>query len=713
MATARGREAVKKPPQTNPLLYLRRTSGIAGLRCFLNEAGRNPFVHARARSVWITIRSHRGLPVLEMLDDGVGMDEAGRERCGQMLGYSEIGNGTGVRDTAATIAQRLEFWTIPADEPDHAYHIVLPIIRFLMDVQSNTWAGTWERVLRERSPIPRELNHGTLVALSDFRVSDPMDPENPAKMRDTGHLMTEAHIRDYLMQGFPPDLVTRFHLNGQPVRSRPIDGYLLWQQRVAREGGLGEVSGEIRFSETGAGNWLVIGGTTATIPFNMFVEHCREFNPTLAERIPSLLSNKRLVGLIRMGVLEQFPAPDRLHLLTSFWGSPAAEMVVDRLCVIGDQVAEGLHRYEREPSSHVTSSLISEIVAAANRAYGAQSGVQVPGGEGSGLGVDTPPNLVVEPSTATLQIWDGHGPRDVITFAVMNPLPDEEFTWADDGFGLLTATKGIQVTAQAIIAAGSYIVKVKSSRWAHREGVVVVRVEKPATETAPNDFVLIPMMTRVEVGTEKRISIKTQGPTSGEYTWSVSPEFDAKRRRLISLEEVPGGRQVRVIPREPGKYIITCTDRNDTRLTATSTVEALAARRVLPPVDSPPEGGDKGGAGGVGTGDPLRMRGSTVGATIAIEIDGMWYRFEIRSDPTIGEMFLADAENNRIEIGDRTAAHFPDLDARRRHIVASLTHGVLTILESKGVIQSGDAHAQARLASDILMKTLPSPQREE
>lgn len=713
MATRDTSGAVKRPSQVNPLLYLRRTSGIAGLQCFLNEAGRNPFVHARARTVWITIRSHRGAPVLEMLDDGIGMDEGGRERCGQTLGYSEVGNGTGVRDTAATIAQRLEFWTIYADEPEHAYHIVLPIIRFLMDVQNNTWSGVWERVPRDRSPIPRELKHGTLVVLSDFRVSDPMDPWNEKKMRSTAHLMTEQHIRDYLLRGFPPDLVARFHLNGTPIRPRPLEGYLLLQQKVVHEGALGDVSGEVRFSETGTGNWLVIGGTTATIPFTMFVEHCREFNPALADRIPQVLMNKRLVGLIRMGVLEQFPAPDRLHLLTSFWGSPAAEMVVDRLRVIGDAVEEGLHRYEREPSSHVTTSLLREIVAQANRALGAESGGAVPGGEGAGPEVETPPNLVVEPGAATLQVWDGRGPRDTITFAVMNPLPDEEFTWNDDGFGLLNTTRGVQVTAQAITAPGSYIIKVHSSRFPHRKAVVVARVEKPATETAPNDFVLIPMVTRIEVGVEKVISIRTQGATSGEYIWSVAPEFDAKHKRLISLEEMPGGRQVRVIAREPGKYTVTCTDLKNTVLKATSTVEALAARRPLPPVE-PPDGGDGAGkGGGPGTGDPTRLRGSPVGARIVIEFDGVRYPFEVRSDPTISDMFLADPDNARIEIGDRVAAHFPDRDPRRRHIVAAMTHGVEVILEAKGVIMAGDGQAQARLASDILLNTLPTPEGEE
>lgn len=706
---------VERPP-VNPHLFLLQAMDTAGLAWFIYEAGRNPFVHADARRVWFNTKRVRNEPVLEVIDDGTGMDARGRQQAGQELGWSkeDKGIGTGVRQTAFTLARYLEFITVPKDEPRIAYRIKLPLARFLMGLYERTWKSTWDRVPREQTPFPEssDLPHGTMLLLSDFRSADPIDPENPAKMVSTASQITPENVIVALAKRFPPDMRRCMFVNGNPVPVKKFEGRILWREAPKTKPGLGIVSGEVGISETLDDTWLVLGGTTGTIPFANFLEGCRDHNPALAARIPRILRNRQLDGFVRIEVLERHPTAGRMKLRPHFYTSEAGQLVVDELIRIAAKVEEAHREYQDEPVSHVTDGLLDELVARVHAAKGIDP-TTAPGGEpvpGEVPGTAPIPRLSVIPQRVRLELWDGKDERDSSIFVIVNPLPGETFEWDDQGVGLLMRRQGAQIEARAIQKSGVYNIVVRSLIHPSRESSVTVTVKEPEEQVTGEDvFRVVPQATQIETGEEKTISVRSQGQSSGNYRWTVELESGGSAAKFVTLTVLPGSRQVRIVARRHGRYLVKCIDRENPDLVAVSRVEVLARRRTDdgPIVCGPPTAGPTSVlVPGPGTGGEERP--SKSGRHLIYPFGGRVFRVGLRGDPLLREPLAVDLDNEEIVIADRVAARFEEPEARRRHVVATVTDGLLIFLMDQKVIGPEDHMAFVEVVDDMLtMNMLP------
>ncbi len=724
--------------QSNPILDFR--TNMAGIGWFLWESGRNSIHHGSAKQVTVNlgkVRLSDAEPVLEVIDDGVGMDADGRWRFIRW-GYSLTGNGTGVRETAMTIAQTLEVHTVTADEPTVAWRIKLPLVQFLVDVKANQWKGEWEKVPRSESRLPPSFSHGTMIVLSDFRAPDIHALRRVRRitareilehLRPTLSQITEENIRSRIPTGFPPDEARLFVVNGRRIQPKAIEGFLLWKEAVHEKPGLGSVSGEVRFAEGTSGNWLMIGGSTATIPLATFLNDMREPNPELAKRVRAILREKRLTGHIRLGVLDDFPTKDREHMLADFYTSASAQVAVDELDRIAGKMEERMREYDAQPHSQLTEGLIAEFVARMHDAQGIkpqteQSGVKrgpgtptttTSGGEDVVTG--PLPRLIVEPAQLKLEPWDGGDARDSATAIVTNPLPGEEFDWQDiEGLGLLRTAVGNLNTVQAPRQQGIHLVVVRSRLHPTREATVQVEVRQSEdAPTAPDIFSVIPSSTTVHTGQERYVRIRSEGGTSGKYEWKVEPEM-RKGERACRLIEQPGGREVKFVAYIEGRYMITCVDRENPGRRTLCKVEVLARASAVPPTSCPPgtvSGGVGDGtvvtSGGVGTGSDAgdTRTGVVTGHVLHYRHGDTDWTFTLHADASISEPFYVEPENRRIFIGDLVLGRFDDPEAQRRHIASCTSDGIACVLLHEGALPAEDHVAYAQLVGDILDKVMP------
>lgn len=722
MAKAKLPDPLDDRPQTNPLLFFR--TNLAGIGWFLYEAIRNCFLHGKAREVVINIEKIRPTdpePELQIIDDGLGIAQEGRWRMVR-LGYSDTGNGTGVRETAMTLAQMLEVHTVSADEPTRAWRIRLPLVQFFLEVQRDQFRLDWEEVPREDSRLPPGYRHGTMVILSDFRTPS---SRNVRELRGTLTQITEENIRSRIPQVFPPDEASRCTVNGKRIPRKPFEGFLLWKEPPADKPGLGVVSGEVRLAETASGSWLLIGGTTATVPFPKFIEGMRVHNPELARGISRLFFDKRLTGIIRMGVLEQFPTRDRENLLAEFYVSAEARMVTDELARIAERMTERLRDYEAQPRSHVTQGLIAELVARAHEAQGIKPG-SAPSGQTQAAGTPgavptaPPPPLVVSPSRLNLEPWDGRNERDTVTVVVKNSLPGETFSWEDpEHVGLVAKIDGVLTTIQSVRRQGVYLLIVQSRLHETRNATISVAV-RPAEEPVPGPqvFSLIPMSTSVEEGQERVIRVRSEADTSGDYEWQVEPEKrDGERIARVTVQ--PGGREARFVGYESGRYVVTCLDRRDPTKTARSRIEVRA--RVVDDTGGPtacPPGGLPGGdvlvttPGGTGSAEEPRPSPVTE-SLLHYRHAGTEWVFRISADPTITDTFHVEPVNRRIFIGDAGLSRFDEGEAQRRHVVACTAEGVTAIFHHEDVIAAEDYASVAQITSEVLDLMMPRTKKAE
>ncbi len=709
--TSRKSTSEPRTEQVSIRYVFRRAQSLAGLCKYLIEVGRNALLHDHAENISIQLRrSLKGEGALDILTNGIGMNETDRSYAGCMLGYSTIGsNGTGFREAALTLALRMEIHTVHRDEPDAAWRIAIPLVTFFIEAQQGTWQGQWERIPRSESRIPPNQASGTLVTIADFRAASAKNPLEPSLYDSTERQFTEDNIRKHLLASFPPDRARCFTVGGVRLQPKPLDGFQLWKEPVAIKPGLGEVSGDIRLSETGAGNWLQISGTAAAIAFRDFHRQFREFNPELAAKIPAVFEReRRLTGFIRLHVLEQFPTPDRMQLLSTFYTSPEALMVVDELVRIGEKVENGLRRYEDQPRSAVTEGVIAEFIANVHRTQ------DLPVGKASGGAIDTVGSdptieaLRVLPTYILLEPWDGKGPRDRATVCVKNPMAGETFVWNDRGLGILADAQNAVATILATANEGVHLVTVRSEQYPERERTIQVTVRRLVAALPVGTFCLAPMSTQILVGQERVIRIREQGDSTGPYEWNVEPATE-QGKPVVNITIQSGAREVRFTALVPGRYAITCRDKK-TRLTATSKIEARASREdvdVLPtPPTTPPGGcGTLPAFPGSGTGNP-NQRPSHYGTVLVFDFHDKRYQFTLRADPTLTEPFFVDPEGKRIIIADAGMGQLNDPGMRLQHVAWCAASGIQLILMDAGVLSPQDQTSCSELIGTIISSGL-------
>lgn len=747
----------RRRPQVNPLLAFRRVQDIGGISWFVKEILRNAVDHGRATSVWFDVRKMRATdtePSLVVLDNGIGMDEAARDRCGLGFGYSTVSNGTGARETALSLAQFLEFQTVYEHDSEWVWAIKIPMVQFTLETQQDGWRGEWKRLPRNRATFPEGMAHGTMVILSDFRtltIRGLRDTEQAARrvaftptddhfkqvvsmlaaatqeseerirqivsVRSTASHVTEDNIRRIVPREFPPDIARLVFVGSKQVQVPAIEGFLLWKELVSEKPKLGKVSGEVRLSETGAGNWLVIGGTTATVPILNFIQGFAEHNPALAPLVPKIFNReKRLTGFIRMGLLEQFPTPGRMHLLSEFYTGPEARMVIDELVRIAAKMEEKMREFERRPCSDVAEGLVMDVIARLHQVQEIRPGLASGGGEERGTvvvddSVDMK-RLIVSPSSVHLEPWDRRSVRDSATLSVTNPMPGEEFDWTDQGVGLIKSSSGSSVVLEALEQAGIFLVYVRSRSFPahrHRTISVDVRPHRKALPVPPREeFCLTPMATTVLVGQERVIRIRQQGQSSGNYSWSVQTERGGKEQ-IARLEDQPGGREVKVIGLKPGDCEVFCTDTKIKGLAARSKIEILANQKEA---EEPTESIGVAGPGSIGiisdgVGNPAILRPSSVGGrSLFLKFKERVYRMEVRTTSGLREPFFFEPENRRLQISDLFLAHSVEPETQKRHIIHCIVAGVAFLLQEEGVLQRDDHVGYAQLMGEILQMVL-------
>ncbi|MBI4142860.1 hypothetical protein HY480_03235 [Candidatus Uhrbacteria bacterium] len=684
-------------------LLFKAAANMGGLKGLFPEVIRNAFFHGVARNVFIDIRrGARDLPELVVLDDGNGMEERGRTCFGQQLGYTTAeGTGSGGRLSAATICQIIEAVTVPAGDPTHAYHLTMHLPTFVVGVVNGTWVAEWQRMPRAESAFPERLAHGTMLVFRDFRASHADAPFDEAKMRDTSALVHGEEVRRIVPLVLPPDLARRVTVDGTPVHPPEIEGFPLWAMKPKAVAGLGVVSGDIRFSAEADGRWCTIGGTTSTILMSQFLDDCRIHNPPLAKRLPKELGDRRNAGFIRIEVLERYPTQGREHLDPAFYDSADAAAVVTFLessvCpVIRAQRAE----YERQPASEETRSALVRIAARLHHVQGVAPGT-VPGGTAVvGRPEDQP--IEVNRVTVRLEAVSGRDPADTGTFRILNPLPTETFTWDDVGAGVLAARAGATMTVTAVRKAGTYAVEVRSDQHPKRKCVLHVDVMQPAP-AQPSEFLLVPMRTRVTVGDEKHVAIRSAGTTTGPYTWTVGCTGrggPSERSRAFDLDA--GGKAITFRPTRIGDYLVTCTD-TATGQQATSAIEVLASA----PVASPP--GDAGGGGdgtAIGTDgtrpSPVAVRDDT----ITLSFHGV--TFFLKGVPYIQRPWTLEPDNRIIFVSDvhpaNIGARTPD--HRDQHLSWCVASALAAFFLRSGAITPENYEEVARIHDEVLRGAL-------
>lgn len=729
-----------KRSQNNPFLPLRRAQSTAGLAWFIKEAGRNSILHGQASRVDIDLKrlgATDGEPSLICLDNGLGMDEEARDLCGCEFGWSPVSNGIGVREAAVTVAQRLEFQTVYKSEPNIVHSITIPTVKFIVDVNRALWKGKWQSSARNRGELfPKEYSHGTLVILSDFRNVDFSDPGladiaqdvigpiseetiKRIKMKSTAHLISEERIRAIVAKELY-DLARFFVVNGKRIDSLKLDGYPLWdQKKPVEKPGLGQVSGDIRLSESGAGNLLVIGGTTATVPITNFLAGFFAHNPDLAAKIPLVFSHeKRLTGYMRMRVLEKYPTTDRMQLLSSFYTSSEAHMVVEEMVRVGAKIDAKIEECNSRLPSKVTKGFIDEVVARLHDAQGVHLTFEKKEGQAGVVGgaiadedkAAPVSRLQVSSNLIHLEPWDGGENRDSAKVQVLNPLPGEEFEWNDRGMGLLANRSGREAVIQAVKISGGrgsvFLVDVvsKSNPAGRRTTITVdIRFKKTGKALSDDDFCLMPLATTVEVGQKRFIRVKHQGNSSGFYGWMLKSD-QAVKDVGAHIEIQSGNMGVMFSAKRPGVYVIECEDKRNKGLVARSKIEARARRIIeddTPSAPVPPASGvekivvSAGGDGAVLVQPPT---GSTI---LILKHNGHCRQIEVRPDAHLAEPWLIQPDRGLLAVSDRFLGLFDDTSAQRRHVLCCIVEGAAALFRRDGVLSAEDYVGEAQFIGEI------------
>jgi hypothetical protein len=632
----------------NPRLFFKVAANLGGLLTVLSEILRNAFFHGSAANVYIDIlhEADPRLKAIQFLDDGVGMNVDARFSFGESLGNTtSTGTGNGARLSAVTLCQIMECLTVSADESDVAYRIVLPLPKFLIGIAEGTWEPTWERTPRAQSGFPAELTSGTLITLRDFRASDADAPLDEDRMRNKARLVTEERVRTMVPRVLQPNLARRVIVNGGRVRPPEIDGVKLWDLRPREIPGLGVVCGDVRLAPDVEGRWCMIGGANATVPLRTFLEDASQHAPHLASRLPSLLSDRRLTGYIQLGVLEHWPTQSREHLDPAFYDDESASVVVEYLAtVVCPAVQTRVDEIASQPPTEATRMGIARVAARINQAQGMEPG-SVPG-SGDGEGCITLPALALNRVTIVLEVTSPGEEPDRSAFVVRNPLPDETFSWDDYGACLIAVrdAKGTRVEVESRSDVGVRQLTVQSDQHPERMRHVNVDIRTPRESVDGDAFLLKPMTAHIFVGDEKKISVRSQGPSSGQYRWIVERIDDDGRTVVTGLTERPGGRQVVFVPDFRGDYEVRCEDLRYPDLSATCTVEVLEPVAVAEPPapDTPNSGGE--GYGGDG------QRPSVYDREMIVVFDDVQYR--LRGAPHLSEPWSMQLPERIILISD-------------------------------------------------------------
>lgn len=711
--------------QMPPHMHLRRVASMAGLGWVQKEAVRNCVLHGKATRVAITIEQEpiAGL-VLSILGDGTGMNAKKRLQFGGLLGVSDLGNGTGIRDTALSLCQVLECYTIDQDDPGTVHYLRLPNVEWIFRITCNDWHGEWQSFprLSDRNLIPESLRSGTLVRLSDFRRSNYQDPFNPERMVDTSAQVTVEKS----IEAVKHDLREYVHLitvNDRRVKLGPLPGFKLWQPEAKQVEGLGSVGGHINVAVDPEGHLLKIGGATSTIAFSTLVTDLMEHNPSLAARIPAVFKNNRqLIGSIRIEALEAFAAQQREHLLPDFFVTPAAQLMVDELVSIAEEVNRKLVIYRREMSSHQTRSCIKQIAANINHAggyliddgTGPKPGVVPTEGSSSSQGGSTLPPEDVAPlelsvSSLRLEQWDGQGERDEAAVCVDNPMGGETFTWSDFGAKIIVDTHGSLATVTSSKTTGTNLCRVTSDQYPQRTADFNVSIRgSDDMATKPTAFKCVPSTLQMEVGEQRLVRVTRQGQTSGDYEWIYPDEGDNVGIECVTQ---PGNRRLQVRACTPGVFEIVCRDKNNPSFTFKTKV-TVRSKRNVPTTKGGGSAGGKPSAGSnpaavssANTPTPATtvITGTPGAVAFAVELDGETFKFEVEASSAINSTFYADPANSLISVGDIVASRLAtDNKQRGMHVANAMAHGVIAILLSRGELSPSDIRRHERLVDFIV-----------
>lgn len=699
-------QRIAAEPVSAALLYkLAMNLGGGGLRGLLQEILRNAFLHGRAETVHVEVGvDAKGRPTLTCLDDGVGMDEIARLCWLSGIGYSQAdGTGSG-RLAALTLCQIIEVVTVPQGEPEFAYRTVVNLPAFVIGTARHTWAPVWERVPRERTVFPKNVVHGAMFTYRDFRVSDPQAPADETRMRDVSRTIRGDDIRSLVPIVLPPDLARRTLVGGTRIAVPDIDGFPLWRMSPRVYGTLGTVSGELRLAETTDGSWCTIGGTTASVPVQNFLMKFRENAPAIAAHIPAEFGERRLVGFIRIEALERYPTQSREHFDPAFYvnahGAETAEFLAT---VVGPVIRAKRAEYESRPVSEATRASLARIVARLHTAQGVTPGTVADGGDAPG-GDPTAAVLQVNRVTYRLEAAAGDELADEAVFRIMNPLPGETFTW-DDGRKRLIIERGeggVSARVRAVAKPGIYVIDVRSDQYEHRQKKVNVDIRMPETPNAgPSDFRLIPMWTTVVAGEEKRIAVRSQGPTSGTYNWTIVRIDGSREHSVTGFTVSEDTRQVSFCPTEHGDYLVRCVDARNSVYVATTRVEVFARPTDHPA--KPVDGGGGPGYGGNGT------RGTVVGRD-TLKLVFRNTHFELRSVPYLRQPWGLESEHALILFSDshpaNSGARTPE--ERDRHLTWCLAAAIAAFEIRSGRITAEDADGISRLQDDVLRSVFVS-----
>ncbi len=694
------RRRVSEEPVSAALIYkIAMNLGGGGLRGLLQEVLRNALLHGAAEHVYVDVATDaKQRPTLVFLDDGVGMDELARLCWLSGIGYSQA-NGTGSgRLAALTLCQIIEVVTVPRGEAEIAYRTVVNLPAFVIGTTRREWAATWERVPRERTAFPKELTHGTMFTYRDFRVSDPDAPTDETRMRDVSRTIRVHDIRSLVPVVLPPDLARCVVVGGERTTVPGVEGYLLWKQDPKVYGNLGIVSGELRLAETTDGSWCTIGGTTASVPLQNFLMKFRELAPEVAAQIPAELGERRLVGFIRMECTERHSTQSREHFAPEFYtNAHGAEVAAFLASVVGPILRAKRAEYESRPASEATRASLARIIARLHTAQGVTLGAVADGGDVAG-GDPTAAALEVNRVTYRLEAVVGDGSADTAVFRITNPLPDETFTWNDDGKHLIVALgeHGASASVRALEKPGVYVVNVQSDQYPKRQKTVAVDIRmsgKPNPK--PSDFLLVPMWTTVVVGDEKRIAVRSQGDTSGAYRWTIVRTDGAGEHPVAAFTVSEDTRQITFRPMERGDYLVRCADARTPARVTTAKVEVFAKPADPPkPVDG---GGHGPGYGGNGTRDTVLGRDE-----FRLEFHGT--TFQLRSVPYLQRPWGLEPAHALILISDshpaNSGARTPE--ERDRHLTWCLAAAIAAYEIRARRIAVEDVDGISRLQDDVL-----------
>ncbi|MFH1430321.1 MAG: hypothetical protein ABIG71_02210 [Candidatus Uhrbacteria bacterium] len=701
---------VRRTGSVRPKVFYAIGANTAGLRSVLSEFLRNALYHGLATDVWVNVDEGNQLTIL---DNGVGLGgkpssdkdtgepkPSPRECFGTILGESIAeGAGNGARTSALTLCQVIEAITIPHDDGGKAYRCVLHLPSFVQGVCDMTWEDPWEEVRREDTPFPANLDHGTLMILRDFRASDKKAPFDESRMRSTAKRVTAERVRNYVMQVLPPDHIRQVHVQNVRMRAPRPEGFQLWSCSPPKTvPGLGRVSGDVRISESVSGRLCTIGGTTMSITLHAFIEDAEQHNPDLARRIPAFFWDKRLSGFLRIEALEDYPSQSREHLDPAFWDRDVAVAVVDYLAtVVGPAIEAKRQEYQQRPLSEVTAQTIASVIATGHQSQGVTPDVAVVQDDGDEA-VDAktvPPEqlpIILSRVAVCLEQAVGDPPYDRGVFRVENALPGETFTWNDHAKQLIVerSTSGDRVTIEAIARYGTYPVDMQSDQHPNRKRTVDVDIA-PAKPTKGETFLLRPMLTEMYVDEEKRIGVRSEGGTSGTYTWTITRSVGNLTEPVGTFEVLGGTRAITFHPTVRGDYHIVATDSIDPTKQAVSDIEVRDRPRVEAPQAAPPEKDDT----------DTDIRRVFVGREGIYEHRGVRYR--VQNAPYLSSPWDID-EGSLVFVSDSHPANrnARTPEERTLHVVWCIATGISEHCARSGDFDPGDTEDKVRVVDDVM-----------